>query len=118
MASPRRLSASGVRTRLRALDAKSRDAPSRAAGGRLKKRFEYDDFRGAFAFMRRVARAAEAMQHHPDWSNSYAKVDVSLSTHSAGGLTALDFRLAGAMERLKGRTKKREKKKGSGKKKV
>jgi len=97
-----------VRTRLRALDAKAGDAPWRTSRGRLKKRFEFDDFRRAFAFMRRVARAAEAMQHHPDWSNSYAKVDVSLSTHSAGGLTALDFRLAAAMERLKGRTKKND----------
>jgi 4a-hydroxytetrahydrobiopterin dehydratase len=102
VAPPRRLSPAGVRTRLRALNGKA-ESPWRVVRGTLAKRFEYADFRGAFAFMRRVAKAAEAMGHHPDWSNSYAKVDVRLSTHSAGGLTALDFELAAAMERVRGR---------------
>jgi 4a-hydroxytetrahydrobiopterin dehydratase len=73
-------------------------------GGRLKKRFVFADFTSAFAFMTRVAKVAEAMDHHPNWSNAYKVVRVALRTHSADGLTTLDFRLASRMEALRGRT--------------
>jgi 4a-hydroxytetrahydrobiopterin dehydratase len=52
--------------------------------------------------MTRVALAAEKMDHHPDWSNVYKTVEVTLNTHDAGGLTALDFELAGKMNRISG----------------
>ena len=71
-------------------------------GGSIKRTFSFDDFSEAFAFMTRVALAAEAMDHHPDWSNVYNTVDVTLNTHDAGGLTALDFKLAGKMNRIFG----------------
>ena len=58
--------------------------------------------RPAFGFMARAALVAEKMDHHPDWSNSYKRVEVRLSTHSAGGLTELDFTLAAAMDRIAG----------------
>jgi 4a-hydroxytetrahydrobiopterin dehydratase len=60
----------------------------------IRRHFLFADFAEAFAFMTRVALAAEKMNHHPDWSNAWNKVDVALSTHSAGGVTALDLALA------------------------
>jgi 4a-hydroxytetrahydrobiopterin dehydratase len=66
--------------------------------GNLHRVFEFKDFAQAFAFMTRVALAAEKMDHHPDWSNSWNKVTVDLSTHSAGGLTRNDFDLAGKIQ--------------------
>lgn len=65
----------------------------------LRKTFLFADFNAAFAFMTRVALVAENMNHHPDWTNAWNRVDVRLSTHDAGGITALDFGLAAAMER-------------------
>jgi 4a-hydroxytetrahydrobiopterin dehydratase len=62
--------------------------------GNLHRAFEFADFSQAFAFMTRVALAAEKMDHHPDWSNAWNKVIIDLSTHSAGGLTQNDFNLA------------------------
>jgi 4a-hydroxytetrahydrobiopterin dehydratase len=70
--------------------------------GHLHRVFEFKDFRQAFGFMKRVALAAERMDHHPDWSNAYNKVTVDLSTHSAGGLTKSDFDLAGKIQRIHG----------------
>lgn len=67
-------------------------------GNALHKTFRFTDFREAFAFMTRVAGMAEQMDHHPDWSNVWNRVDVRLSTHDAGGITERDFRLAFAME--------------------
>jgi 4a-hydroxytetrahydrobiopterin dehydratase len=64
----------------------------------LERRFAFADFADAFAFMTRVAAAAEEMDHHPDWSNAWNKVDIALSTHSAGGVTALDLALARAID--------------------
>ena len=58
---------------------------------------EFKDFVSAFAFMSSVAVIAEQMNHHPEWFNIYNKLDVRLSTHSAGGLTELDFKLAERM---------------------
>lgn len=60
----------------------------------LSREFTFADFVHAFAFMSSVALVAEAMDHHPDWSNVYSTVRISLTTHDAGGLTELDFRLA------------------------
>jgi 4a-hydroxytetrahydrobiopterin dehydratase len=60
----------------------------------IHKRFVFADFKQAFAFMTRVALKAEQMDHHPEWSNVYNRVDITLSTHDAGGVTALDVALA------------------------
>ena len=60
----------------------------------IRRDFSFADFPAAFAFMARVALAAEKADHHPDWSNSWNKVAVSLSTHSAGGVTGKDVALA------------------------
>ena len=70
--------------------------------GNLHRVFEFEDFSAAFGFMARAALAAEKMDHHPDWSNSWNKVTVDLSTHSAGGLTKNDFDLAGKMQQIHG----------------
>ena len=72
------------------------------AQGKLHRAFEFRDFRQAFAFMTGVALAAEAMNHHPDWSNSWNKVVIDLMTHSAGGLTKNDFELAGKIQQAFG----------------
>jgi len=66
--------------------------------GTLQKTFLFHDFRQAFAFMTRVAEAAETLDHHPDWRNVYNRVQVVLSTHDVDGITGLDFSLAEAME--------------------
>ncbi len=70
--------------------------------GNLHRVFEFKDFSAAFGFMTQVAIAAEKMDHHPDWSNSWNKVTVDLCTHSAGGLTKNDFELAGKMLQISG----------------
>ncbi len=66
--------------------------------GRLQQHYRFRDFRQAFAFMTQVARVADALDHHPDWCNSWNRVSVTLFTHDAGGVTQLDFELAEAME--------------------
>ncbi len=63
----------------------------------IRKRFRFGDFNAAFGWMARVALAADQMNHHPEWSNVYATVDVTLSTHEAGGLTRRDVELAQRM---------------------
>jgi 4a-hydroxytetrahydrobiopterin dehydratase len=68
--------------------------------GNLHRVFEFNDFTHAFGFMTRVALAAEKMDHHPDWSNSWNKVTVDLCTHSAGGLTRNDFDLAEKIQQI------------------
>lgn len=60
----------------------------------IARTIRFPDFASAFAFMARIAIAAERMDHHPDWSNSHRRVDVRLTTHSAGGVTARDLALA------------------------
>ncbi len=64
----------------------------------IVKRFVFGDFNQAFGFMTRVALVAEKLDHHPEWTNVYRTVDVTLSTHDAGGLTELDIALAQAMD--------------------
>lgn len=66
----------------------------------LQKTFKFADFNHAFGFMTRAALIAEQMNHHPEWFNVYNRVDVTLSTHDAGGITALDFKLAQKMDAL------------------
>jgi 4a-hydroxytetrahydrobiopterin dehydratase len=68
--------------------------------GSLAKEFVFKDFEEAFKFMAAAAVVAEELNHHPDWSNSYKKVMVHLSTHEERGITDLDFELAGKMNRL------------------
>ena len=74
------------------------DAEARA----IRRAFRFADFSAAFAFMTRVALAAEKADHHPDWFNSWNKVDITLSTHSAGGLTQLDLDMARCIDTLAG----------------
>lgn len=73
-----------------------------ADGASIKRTFTFRNFSEAFAFMTRVALAAEKMDHHPDWSNVYKTVDVTLNTHDAGGVTTLDIELAKKMDRFVG----------------
>jgi len=68
----------------------------------ISKKFTFKNFNEAFGFMSRVALVAEKMDHHPEWSNVYKTVDVTLSTHDAGGLTELDVKLAEAMDKIAG----------------
>ena len=69
--------------------------------GRLRREFEFADFTEAFAFMTRVAFVAERLQHHPDWSNSYNLVVITLTTHDAGNVvTDSDRTLAAAIDEL------------------
>ena len=66
----------------------------------IQRTFSFKDFNEAFGFMARAALVAEKMDHHPEWSNVYKTVVVTLSTHDAGGVTARDIALAEAMERI------------------
>jgi 4a-hydroxytetrahydrobiopterin dehydratase len=68
----------------------------------ISKKFVFGDFNAAFGFMTRAALIAEKMDHHPEWFNVYKTVDVTLSTHDAGGLTERDIALAEAMDKLAG----------------
>jgi len=66
----------------------------------ITKTFTFKDFNQAFGFMTRAALVAEKMDHHPEWFNVYKTVDVTLSTHDAGGVTELDIKLAEAMDKI------------------
>jgi 4a-hydroxytetrahydrobiopterin dehydratase len=76
---------------------------SEAEGKAIARSFVFDDFGAAFAFMTGVAIAAEKADHHPDWSNSWNKVEIALSTHSEGGITAKDVALAHTIDALAAR---------------
>jgi len=67
--------------------------------GKLYRELVFEDFVSAFAFMTSVALIAEGMDHHPQWSNVYNRVEIELSTHDVGGLTERDFELAAAVNR-------------------
>lgn len=96
--SRQRLSADAVAEALAALDGWTLEE----GGAAILKSFRFKGFNEAFGFMARAALAAEKLDHHPEWSNVYNKVEVRLTTHDAGGLTALDFDLAGRMNRFAG----------------
>ena len=68
----------------------------------IRKSFRFDDFNAAFGFMGRVALLAEKMDHHPEWSNVYNRVEVLLTTHDAGGVTELDLTMARFMDQAAG----------------
>jgi 4a-hydroxytetrahydrobiopterin dehydratase len=69
----------------------------------INRTFTFKDFNEAFGFMARAALIAEKLDHHPEWFNVYNKVEVTLATHDAGGVTERDVRLAEAMDRLAAR---------------
>jgi 4a-hydroxytetrahydrobiopterin dehydratase len=71
-------------------------------GEHLRRTFKFKDFSAAWGFMNRVALLAEAQDHHPEWFNVYNRVDIALTTHDAGGLSARDARLATAIDALIG----------------
>lgn len=81
---------------LRALPGWTYDPVARA----IRRTYRFRDFSQAFGFMTQVALAAEKADHHPDWSNSWNRVETALQTHSAGGVTALDIALAERMEAI------------------
>jgi 4a-hydroxytetrahydrobiopterin dehydratase len=89
-----KLSAEQVRERLGTLAGWSLD------DGKLTREFRFADFVRAFGFMASCAIEAEKMNHHPEWFNVYNRVTVQLTTHDAGGITELDFRLAAKMNAL------------------
>jgi len=96
-----RLDRTAIAASLQSLNASAR-APWTLKDGKLHKTFQFADFSEAFGFMTRAALAAESMDHHPEWFNVYKTVRVDLITHDAGGISELDFALAGRMESLAG----------------
>ena len=68
----------------------------------ISKSYKFADFNAAFGFMTRVALKADQMDHHPEWFNVYSKVDVTLATHDAGGVTEKDVKLAEFMDKAAG----------------
>ena len=75
------------------------EVPGRDA---IAKTFTFKNFSEAFGFMTRAALVAEKLDHHPEWFNVYKTVDVTLSTHDAGGVTERDLKLAEAMDKIAG----------------
>ena len=94
MSRPIALQVSEVESRLEAFGGWSFE------GDKLHRSFKFSNFVDAFGFMTQVAILAEKMDHHPEWSNVYDRVEVHLTTHDAGGVTELDFELAACMSRL------------------
>jgi 4a-hydroxytetrahydrobiopterin dehydratase len=81
---------------------KSRSLKGWEAGDQsITKAFVFKDFKEALDFMVKAGAIAEELNHHPDWSNVYNKVNIKLSTHDAGGVTDKDFELASRMEELR-----------------
>lgn len=66
----------------------------------ISRSFKFSDFNEAFGFMTRSALVAEQLNHHPEWFNVWNRVDVTLATHDAGGITELDLKLATAMDQI------------------
>ena len=66
----------------------------------IRKNFQFKDFNEAFGFMERIALMAEKMDHHPEWFNVYNRVEITLSTHDAGGLSERDIKLARFIDSL------------------
>jgi 4a-hydroxytetrahydrobiopterin dehydratase len=93
---PPRLAAADIATALAGLP----DWTLSPNGNAITRTFTFKDFSAAFGFMARAALAAEKLDHHPDWTNVWNRVAVTLTTHDAGGLTALDMQLAGVLSAL------------------
>lgn len=74
----------------------------RREGETIARGFQFEDFVAAFGFMTRVALIAEKMNHHPEWRNVWNRVEITLTTHDAGGLTERDLQLAEAIDRTSG----------------
>jgi 4a-hydroxytetrahydrobiopterin dehydratase len=91
-----RLTDAEIEEALRSLPGWARD------GDTIVKLYEAESFPGNIEFVRRIADLAEAMNHHPDLDIRYTKLRVALSTHDAGGLTALDVELAGQIDAAEG----------------
>lgn len=91
---PQKLEAQSVQSELAKLSGWS----LRDDGKAILKTFKFKNFVEAFGFMTRSAFHAEKLDHHPEWFNVYSRVEVALSTHDAGGLTELDFKLAQLMD--------------------
>ena len=91
-----RLSTEARRSALTALPGWT-DTPDREA---IARTFIFKDFNEAFGFMARAALIAEKLDHHPEWFNVYNRVEVTLATHDAGGVTERDIKLAQEMDRL------------------
>ena len=90
-------------------DAERQGLAARVSGWRrledrdaISKSFKFKDFNAAFGFMTRVALIAEQMNHHPEWFNVWNRVDITLSTHDAGGLSQRDVKLAKSIDALIG----------------
>ena len=77
-----------------------KEVPGRDA---ITRSLKFGDFSQAFGFMSRVALMAEKLDHHPEWSNVYNRVEVTLSTHDAGGVTDLDIKLARFIDSIEAR---------------
>ena len=69
-------------------------------GGLLSREFRFKDFREAFGFMTQVAMLAEKLDHHPEWSNVYNKVNITLTTHDVGGISERDIKMAEMIDQL------------------
>ena len=95
MTRPARLNDDAIRERLEALDG------WQVLDGKLHREYRFDGFAAAFGFMATVALVAEKMDHHPEWSNVYNRVDIALVTHDAGGITERDLQLAESISQLK-----------------
>lgn len=89
------LSASQIKSAIAELDGWTENSE-----GALAKSFKFKDFSQSFAFMTRVALLAEKANHHPDWSNSYNRVEIALVNHDKGGITQKDVDLAKAIDAL------------------
>lgn len=95
-----RLSPSARAAALAGLPLWTFSAATPAAAERITRRLAFRDFSAAWGFMARVALVAEARAHHPEWSNVYNRVEIALTTHDAGGLSARDVALAEAVDAI------------------
>lgn len=94
MTRPTKLEPNEIEKRLEALPDWRRE------GDAIVREFKFPDFVSAFGFMTKVALLAEKLDHHPDFQNVYSRVRIALSTHDAGGITELDFRLATSISKV------------------